>query len=152
MKCLHCRADIDMDTAIRHAESYGGSTCVVACPKCQTGNVVTLEVVIKFTMREKYRGDKTQDDWGNPMKANPEKTKKEKPPKLTYDQLYKLAEGYSEAADLMLKGASGTGLPMVVRYIAEDMFMRGVTDTDLAKTIRHQLKCLHDTGVFDIQR
>jgi hypothetical protein len=150
MKCLHCRAEMDMSVPIRHAESYGGSTITVACEKCQGGNRVTLEVVIKYTMREKYRGDKDSDDWGAPMKPNPIKKKVVKPVKMTYDQLYKLVESYNEPAKLMLAGASSTGLPMVMRYVAEDIFLHGKTDSDYAKTIRHQLKHLHDKGSFDL--
>jgi hypothetical protein len=114
--------------------------------------VVTLEVVIKFTMREKYRGDRDTDDWGAPMKPTPTKQKKTKTEKPTYDDLVKLVKSYSEPANLMMAGSGGNGLPMVMRYVAEDLFMRGVTDTELAKTVRHQLKALHDTGVFDVQR
>ena len=152
MKCLKCRTEIDMTTACANAESYGGSRVIVACPneKCQAGNVVTLEVIVKYTDRELYRGDKDQDDWGNPIKPI-EKKKVDKPAKLTYDDLQKMVEDYNDSAKRMLKEGS-CNLPVVMRYVAEDMFVRGVTDTELAKTVRQQLKCLHDTGVFDIQR
>jgi len=65
MKCPNCNKEIDIDFVVyRNAERYHNTNLAVSnC--CGTAFIVKPVLTLKVTH---YTGDKTEDDWGNPIK------------------------------------------------------------------------------------
>ena len=71
MKCVHvgCAGVIDTSLIARHAESYGGSICLVSCPKCKKGVRIASSVIVKMEP-SRYEGPKTTGSWGDEIPAS----------------------------------------------------------------------------------
>lgn len=65
-KCPHCNQELRIDECVRsNVETYGlPSLTVVSC----CGHAIRVSRVVTFSVAP-YDGDRTEDDWGNPIKT-----------------------------------------------------------------------------------
>lgn len=67
MKCPHCNNELKVDTVVyMNADIYQRTNIIVT--KC-CGNPVYITPIRKYEVT-KYKGDRTEDDWGNDIKQN----------------------------------------------------------------------------------
>lgn len=69
IKCPHCGGDPEIDDVVEaNIERYRDLAYTVAAKCCGRGIVLRPRVKVSYTLG-KYTGDRTTDDWGNPMKG-----------------------------------------------------------------------------------
>ena len=67
MKCPNCESTLDVDQCVYlNADTYG-KTNVITTNCC--GEAITVRPIRTYEVR-RYEGNRSEDDWGNPIKSS----------------------------------------------------------------------------------